>query len=125
MIVFMITLEGTCHPIFCSKDETVEDLKLRWEENYGVNRDNRLVFREKRLADSGTLHDYKIRHGSRIYQAARLGGRRNFLPSDRMLECNICFEEFARLEILSCYHTGFCKSCAENLDKCPLCRKKI
>jgi hypothetical protein len=126
MIVFIASWNKGYQPIFCSEDETVEDLKLRWQENYGIHFANqRLVFAQRQLDNRYTLRQYGIRHESIVYQVAGLGRGNKPIPPDDMLECGICFEEFSKLAVLPCYHTGFCQDCVEDLDKCPLCREPL
>lgn len=41
-------------------------------------------------------------------------------------ECVVCFRVYCDILVpvnLSCGHT-FCQECSDNLDKCPICRKK-
>lgn len=124
MIVYIKTLDGLYQPLFCSEEDTVEELKDRWGEKYGINELNqRLIFASTQLVRYSTLRELGIRNESVLYQARRLGGDKQW--PDRKLECAICFEEFTRLAVLPCKHTGVCHGCVANLDQCPMCRALI
>ncbi len=39
--------------------------------------------------------------------------------------CNLCFDHIANVILLPCEHCGFCNTCADQLENCPLCRVRI
>ena len=39
--------------------------------------------------------------------------------------CKICMDNQVDCVLINCGHVGFCLSCAEQLESCPLCREKI
>jgi len=39
--------------------------------------------------------------------------------------CNICCDNLAVVTLSPCEHSGFCQTCAELLDLCPMCRTSI
>ncbi|KAI1307650.1 RING finger and SPRY domain-containing protein 1 [Halotydeus destructor] len=39
--------------------------------------------------------------------------------------CTICCDGAATMQLVPCYHQGFCHSCSLQLESCPLCRANI
>ena len=44
---------------------------------------------------------------------------------DDNYECSVCMEEFKDTILGPCGHFCLCRSCCENLDKCPICREDV
>ncbi|ODM92278.1 RING finger and SPRY domain-containing protein 1 [Orchesella cincta] len=39
--------------------------------------------------------------------------------------CTLCFDHVANVRLLPCEHCGFCSTCADQIENCPLCRQPI
>ncbi|XP_021960066.1 RING finger and SPRY domain-containing protein 1 [Folsomia candida] len=79
----------------------------------------------------------KGKHFKNFNQYAKLGDEcRVVLPRHLKMEylrkvsvkensCNLCYDHIANVRLLPCEHCGFCNTCADQLESCPLCRKVI
>lgn len=47
------------------------------------------------------------------------------IPNDNKIICNICFENEKNILFLPCKHLCSCIDCSKNLNRCPICNKKI
>ena len=41
------------------------------------------------------------------------------------MQCKVCLDAYVGTLFLPCRHLLCCKECAENVQKCPLCRERI
>lgn len=39
--------------------------------------------------------------------------------------CTLCYDQKASVRLVPCEHSGFCRSCAGQLEECPMCRAPI
>ncbi|XP_076244487.1 RING finger and SPRY domain-containing protein 1 [Calliopsis andreniformis] len=39
--------------------------------------------------------------------------------------CTLCFDQRASVRLLPCNHRGFCQTCSNHLEECPMCRATI
>ena len=73
--IFVKSLVGKKFLILYEDSDTIEDIKLKIQENNIMPIDEqRLVFSGKQLEDNRTISDYKIQNGNELYLVLRLRG---------------------------------------------------
>lgn len=78
-----------------------------FEQNKILKKENRYL--EKQLLESDNCYDIPV----------------DATPADGLHKCVVCLVEPADHVLLPCGHVCVCKSCADLLKTCPMCREVI
>ena len=118
------------HVLHLAPEDTVSDLRFKWQSLYGARAQARFFcFRHCLLPDHKTIASCGILEGSRIYAQKLSSSSRRKKPHQVLkVECSICLEEYTRRKLVylePCGHAGLCKTCARALQECPECREPI
>ena len=79
----------------------------------------------KEIKSSRPIHQRRDRRPQTTSVRARIFNTKNHKKLHNIPLCCICLELEREVALLPCFHFCICRSCANKIEKCPICRSEV